>query len=287
MRSIRSASTSQVCRPAGPPPPSWARRMLTCSHLSAYIPAWPAAPPATFPPHSSRCDRETDPTQLGRLALPYRPSFSMAIATLRCIPITATGFSSSPPKQRVQQRRCFADESRTAMPIPASSLLMAPARRCPNTGTSMVPDTLGRAAVPPAPTPIREGRTRLGKCCVSSSSIRSKGSLVGTSQRAPVVRHVAEFPDQLVSLKCRIRDPAARLVATAPMAGFSRQGLGLHHLGIRVGALDGFAERDAVVGRDERQSDIAGHFRHLPHPVIRAPAGAVRAHNRSTLSPGA
>src|SRR5271166_5880280 len=27
--------------------------------------------------------------------------------------------------------------------------------------------TLGRAAVPPAPTPIREGRTRLRKCCGS------------------------------------------------------------------------------------------------------------------------
>ena len=36
--------------------------------------------------------------------------------------------------------------------------------------------TRGRAAVPPAPTPIREGPTRRGKCCVSSSSIRSDGS---------------------------------------------------------------------------------------------------------------
>jgi hypothetical protein len=40
----------------------------------------------------------------------------------------------------------------------------------------MVPATRGQAAAPPAPTPIREGRTRRGKCCVSSSSIRSRGS---------------------------------------------------------------------------------------------------------------
>jgi hypothetical protein len=32
---------------------------------------------------------------------------------------------------------------------------------------STEPDTLGRAAVPPVPTPIRVGRTRLGKCYVS------------------------------------------------------------------------------------------------------------------------
>ena len=50
------------------------------------------------------------------------------------------------------------------------------AGRFPNIGTFMAPATRGRAAAPPAPTPIREGRTRRGKCCVSSSSIRAKGS---------------------------------------------------------------------------------------------------------------
>src|SRR6202030_2372953 len=45
----------------------------------------------------------------------------------------------------------------------------------PNTGTFMVPATHGRAAVRPAPTPMREGRTRRGKCCVFSLSIRSTG----------------------------------------------------------------------------------------------------------------
>jgi Ribbon-Helix-Helix transcriptional regulator family len=41
---------------------------------------------------------------------------TMAIATPRCIPTTATGLSSCPPKRRVRQRRCFADASPTAMP---------------------------------------------------------------------------------------------------------------------------------------------------------------------------
>src|SRR5260370_670199 len=67
--------------------------------------------------------------------------------------------------------------------------------RSPNTGTFMVPATGGGAAVPPAPTPIREGPTRRGKCCASSSSTRSMGSRA--SQCAQVVRNVAEFPDRL------------------------------------------------------------------------------------------
>ena len=85
-------------------------------------------------------------------------------------------FSSSPPKRRVRQRRCFADGCPTAMPIPAPSLPTPAGGRSPSTGTSMAPATRGREAVPPAPTPIREVRMRRGKCCVSSSSIRSMGS---------------------------------------------------------------------------------------------------------------
>jgi hypothetical protein len=41
-----------------------------------------------------------------------------------------------------------------------------------STGKSMEPDTHGRAAAPPAPTPIREGRTPRRRWCASSSSTR-------------------------------------------------------------------------------------------------------------------
>jgi hypothetical protein len=51
--------------------------------------------------------------------------------------------------------------------------------------------------------------------------------------------------------------------------------------------LYGFVRCDAVVERDERQSDIVGHSRQLPHPFVRASEGVVRAHNLSTLSPEA
>jgi poly(hydroxyalkanoate) depolymerase family esterase len=46
----------------------------------------------------------------------------------------------------------------------------------PSIGTFTVPATPGRAAVPPAPTPIRAGQTRRGRCYASSSSIRSRVS---------------------------------------------------------------------------------------------------------------
>jgi len=47
------------------------------------------------------------------------------------------------------------------------------------------PATPGRAAVPPAPTPIRAGRMPQGRCCASSSSIRFRVSRA--SQRALVL----------------------------------------------------------------------------------------------------
>jgi poly(hydroxyalkanoate) depolymerase family esterase len=133
------------------------------------------------------------PKQLLMAKLLCRPSFSMAIATLRCIPITATGFSIKPPKQRVRQRRCFADGSRTAIPIVAPSLSTRAAWRCPNTGTFMVLVTRGRAVIPPAPARIREGLTRREKCCVSSSRIRFEDSQASQcSQVARQCRRTSE-----------------------------------------------------------------------------------------------
>ena len=86
--------------------------------------------------------------------------------------------------------------------------------RSPNTGTFMVPATRGQAAVPPAPTPIREGRTRRGKCCVSSSSIRSEGSR--TSQRAQIVRTSPNFRISLASPNSPVAGSPVRQNAIAP-----------------------------------------------------------------------
>jgi hypothetical protein len=58
IRSIRSGSTSQVCRRAGRPPPSWQRRTPICTRPSGSIPASPAGRQAIFPPRSSPCGRE-------------------------------------------------------------------------------------------------------------------------------------------------------------------------------------------------------------------------------------
>src|SRR5437868_7769239 len=51
-----------------------------------------------------------------------------------------------------------------------------------STGTSMELDTRGREAALLALTLIREDRTPRGKCCVSSSSIRSHSSQVRVSR---------------------------------------------------------------------------------------------------------
>ena len=62
------------------------------------------------------------------------------------------------------------------MPIPARSIPTRPGVESLSTGISTVLDTHGREAALQAPTPIREDRTQRGKCCVSSSSIRSRRS---------------------------------------------------------------------------------------------------------------
>jgi hypothetical protein len=70
-------------------------------------------------------------------------------------------------------------------PTRARSLPTRAAAPSPSIGMFTAPAMPGRAAVPPAPTPIRTGRTRQGRCCASSSSIRSRVSR--GSQRAQVV----------------------------------------------------------------------------------------------------
>src|ERR1700761_37269 len=86
--------------PAGRPPPSWQRPMPICTRPSGFIPASPAGRQAIFPPRSSPCGREAG-LNLRMVDRQYRPSFSMATATPRCIRTTATGLSSSPPRRQV------------------------------------------------------------------------------------------------------------------------------------------------------------------------------------------
>ena len=119
---------------------------------------------------SGEWERVADPKQLQSPDLPCRPLFSMAIATPRCARTTASGYSTSPPTRRVQ-RRSFADECPAGMLIPVPSLPTRAGGQFPNIGAFTVPATHGREAVPPAPTPIPEDRTRRGKCCGSSSRI--------------------------------------------------------------------------------------------------------------------
>ena len=105
-----------------------------------------------------------------------RLSFSTAIAIPRPTRRTATELSSSPPKRRVRRRKNFAVGYPKGMPTPALLLPTRAAARSRSIGIFTVPATPGREAVAPAPTPIRRGRTRAEKCCVSSSSIRSRVS---------------------------------------------------------------------------------------------------------------
>ena len=87
--------------------------------------------------------------------------------------------------QLVRRRGCFEDAYPTAMPIPAPFLPTGEGKRSPNTGTFMAPATRGREAAPPAPTPIREGRMRRGKCCASSSSIGAGSSGAHSALKSP------------------------------------------------------------------------------------------------------
>jgi poly(hydroxyalkanoate) depolymerase family esterase len=86
----------------------------------------------------------------------------------------------------------FRGGSPTGMPILVRFLKTPVVNRFPNIGTFMVPATRGRAAVPPAPTPIREGRTRRRKCCVSFSSIRSRGKRFTARSDRPARRRFSE-----------------------------------------------------------------------------------------------
>ena len=122
----------------------------------------------------------------GRLS---RQLFSTATATPRCIQTMAIKFLSRPSVRRARKRRCVAARYPEGMPTPARPIPTRADAKSWSTGIFTAPATRGQEAVPRAPTPIREDRTQRGKCCASSSGIRSHIStclLNASPRRFPV-----------------------------------------------------------------------------------------------------
>jgi pimeloyl-ACP methyl ester carboxylesterase len=107
---------------------------------------------------------------------PFRQLSSTAIAIPPCIQKTAVKLSSNRSAGRERARRCVAGECREDTPIHGPSIPMPADTQSWSTGRSTEPDTHGREAAPPAPTPIRTDRMQRGKFCGSSSSIHSPDS---------------------------------------------------------------------------------------------------------------
>ena len=74
------------------------------------------------------------------------------------------------------------DRSPEDIPIPARCMPTRAGAPPLSTGTSMALPTPGRAAAPPAPSPIREDRTPRARCCVSSSNTAAKHQAVDANE---------------------------------------------------------------------------------------------------------
>jgi hypothetical protein len=101
-----------------------------------------------------------------------------------------------PSVRRARKKRCVAGRYLEGMPTPARPISMWADAKSWSTGISTAPATRGREAALRAPTLIRKDRTRRGKCCVSSSGIRSHISrlvLMGS-------RHEREVPTKSLLL---------------------------------------------------------------------------------------
>ena len=190
-------------------------RIPICTQRSAYIPALPAVPPATFPPRSSRCVRGTDPKHLGRTALPCRPSFSMVIATQRCIPTTATGFSSSTLK-RMSSNNEGALRPSARRPCLYSHHPYRRRRSCDirTLEHSMVPATRGQAAARRLlHRSARAGRDEGNAAFLSRAFARG---VVGLHSALRSSGTSPNFRISLASLNSPVAGSAVRLNAIAP-----------------------------------------------------------------------
>src|ERR1700694_4068973 len=90
----------------------------------------------------------------------------------------AVKFLNRPSVRRARKKRCTAGGYLEGMPTPARPIPTRAGAKSWSTGIFTAPATHGREAALRAPILIREDRTQRGKCCVSSSSIRSRSSQV-------------------------------------------------------------------------------------------------------------
>jgi hypothetical protein len=125
---------------------------------------------AIFPPRSSPCGREAG-LKLRMADRQCRPSSSIATATPRC-----ASEQRRPDCRAVRQGGRF--EGKGDRRTTAAWARLHPHQPCRSGRACHLRalETPGREVVPPAPTPIRAGRTRRGRCCASSSSTRSRVS---------------------------------------------------------------------------------------------------------------
>jgi hypothetical protein len=106
-------------------------------------------------------------------------------------------------------------------------------------------------------------------------SLRTQSSFA-VSQIAQVLGHVAELPDQLgVAEVAGGGIPGTAEGDRTDMAGLARQRLGAHDGGVGAEALSGLAGRDAIVGRDERQTTNISSLTRLIHETAPARLASV------------
>ena len=94
-----------------------------------------------------------------------------------------------PSVRRARKKRCVAGRYLEGMPTPARPIPTRADAKSWNSGIFTAPATRGQEAVPRAPTRTRGDRTLRGKCCASSSGIRSHIStclLNASPRRFPV-----------------------------------------------------------------------------------------------------
>src|SRR4051812_9938402 len=87
-------------------------------------------------------------------------------------------------------------------------------------------------------------------------------------QRTQIIRHVTKLLDHLgIAEIARSRVTSARERDRANMTFLARQRFCSHHNSDRVEAFDRFTGRNAIIGSDERQSDVVRDLWHGDHPV--------------------
>ncbi len=184
--SIANGSTSRACRQAARWPLSSGKRIRSCSPPSASTRESRIGRRTTCRRRSRRCT-DAAPSDRWRRASsmcrhPCRPSSFTATAIRRSTPATANG--SPPASRRRRRRRSMAPRPRCAATEPRAGgrtgKPCTPTRSSassPSIGWCTARGTRGAAATRAAPSPIRQGRTPVAKCCASSWSGRTRRAI--------------------------------------------------------------------------------------------------------------